>query len=83
MAKMKNFGAALEDLGIDPQAWASARAAEGDQYDYRLARDLEELVEAAEFDRCIELNPGENLLDVWSILWTALSRWPLATKATA
>ena len=74
--KNRPFRTELETLGIDPDSWASARAGESDQVDYMLARDLEELVEAAAYDRVVELNDGENLLDVWSILWTALSRWP-------
>lgn len=72
------FRTELQNLGICPDSWAAARAAETEEKtDYFLARDLEDLVESAAYDRCIELNDGENLLDVWSILWHAISRWPL------
>ena len=78
------FRTELENLGIDPLAWAAARAAETDEFtDYLLARDLEDLVEAAAYDRVVELKDGENLLDVWSLLWTAISRWPLRSDAAA
>lgn len=77
------FRTELENYGIDPDAWASARAAEtSERSDYFLARDLEDLVESAAYDRNVELQPGETLLDLFSILWTAMSRWPLPT-ATA
>lgn len=74
------FRVELERYGIDPDSWASARAAESDHADYRLARDLEDLVESAAYDRNVELNDGENLLDIFSILFAAMSRWPLPTK---
>lgn len=77
------FRTELENYGIDPDAWAAARAGEtGDRSDYLFARDLEDLVESAAYDRNIELQPGETLLDLFSILWLAMSRWPLPT-ATA
>ena len=80
--KNRPFRVELESIGVDPESWASARAGESDQVDYMLARDLEELVESAAYDRVIELNDNEGLLDVWSIVWSALSRWPL-TPAVA
>lgn len=81
--KKRPFRVELEDYGIDPDAWAAARAAETDERtDYFLARDLEDLVESAAYDRSVELNDGETLLDLFSILWTAMSRWPL-TPTTA
>lgn len=77
------FRTELENYGIDPDAWAAARAAESDERsDYFLARDLEDLVESAAYDRNVELQPGETLMDLWAIMWTAMSRWPLPT-ATA
>lgn len=71
----------LERYGIDPESWAAARAAETDERtDYFLARDLEDLIESAAYDRNVELNDGESLLDLFSILFTAMGRWPLDPK---
>lgn len=76
------FRKELERYGIDPESWAAARAAETDERtDYFLARDLEDLIESAAYDRCVELNDGESLLDIFSILWAAMSRWPLTPAA--
>ena len=78
------FRSELERYGIDPDSWAAARASETDEYtDYLLARDLEDLIESAAYDRCVILNDGESLLDVWAILWTAMGRWPLASATAA
>ena len=76
------FRKELERYGIDPESWAAARAAETDERtDYFLARDLEDLIESAAYDRCVELNDGESLLDMFSILFTAMGRWPLTPAA--
>lgn len=85
MSRMKNFAMALEDLGIDPEAWAKARAAEGDteRHEFFLAKDVEELVEAAEFDRVICLMSGENIIDVYAMVCLAASTWPLKKGETA
>lgn len=78
MSNMKNFAAELTELGIDPQQWAAARAGETNEWaDFRLARDLEELVADATFRGVIKVKPGDSLLDVWSVLWVAMSRWAL------
>lgn len=81
MSKMKTFAAELELLNIDPPAWSDSRAAGRDFPDYRLARDLEDLVIGAVFDRNIELKDGETLRDVALILSTAAERWPLTSEA--
>lgn len=75
------FRSELERYGIDPDSWASARAAETEPADYMLARDLEDLIESAAYDRCVELNDGESLLDLFSILFAAMGRWPLTPAA--
>lgn len=80
MSVMNTFVANLTAHGIDPEAWKAAREAGSDFPDYHLARDIEELMIAATFDRAIELERGETLLDVFSLLWTAMSRWPLAEE---
>jgi len=77
------FRVELENYGINPESWAAARAGETDDHtDYLLARDIEDLIESAAYDRCVELKDGENLLDMFSLLWVAMSRWPM-TPASA
>lgn len=76
--KKRPLSAELKTLGIDPEAWARSRARE--EEGYNLAVDIETLVESAAYDRVIELNDGETLLDVWSLLWAGMSRWPLSTR---
>lgn len=80
MSKVKSFVAELESMKIDPYKWRDAREAGYTSPDYRLARDLEDLVIGVTLDRNIELKDGESLADVLEIVETAVERWPLAEE---
>lgn len=83
MSKMADFQYELTELGVDPILWQEAREAGSDFPDYRLARDIEDLIVGSVLDRNLELKDGETLRDVLTIVTTAAGRWPLTPPAAA
>lgn len=82
MAKKRPLQDVLRATGIDPHAWMEARIARDEFADWLLARDIEDLLSAQEYDRSIMLEDGETVLDLFAMICLAQSRWPLREDAT-
>lgn len=76
----RTFPEALEEYSIDPDEWKEARAGEYGEYSKELATEVEDIILGQELDYVIELEPGETLLDVLGIMFTAAAAWPLSKK---